>query len=178
MSRVGKQPVEVPAGVKVAIQGALVSVEGPRGKLDYSCGAGVGVEQVDGKLVVTLRGNDKQARANFGTTRSMLHNMVAGVSQGWKKSLVLTGVGYTARLEGEQLVLAAGLSHEPRITIPKGIECKVQKTSIDLESVDRQAVGDLAARIRRVQPPEPYLGKGISYVGERIRRKAGKAGKK
>ncbi len=178
MSRVGKQPVDVPAGVKVGIQGAQVSVEGPRGKLDFKCGAGIEVAQVDGKLVVTSLRNDRQARADFGTTRAMLQNMVVGVTQGWKRSLTLTGVGYTAKLQGNELVLAVGLSHEAKILIPTGINCKVEKTSIELEANDKQVVGDLAARIRRVQPPEPYLGKGISYTGERIRRKAGKAGKK
>lgn len=178
MSRVGKQPVDIPAGVKIGIQGSLVSVEGPRGKLDFRCREGVEVAQADGKLVVSINRNDRQTCANFGTTRAMLQNMVIGVTQGWKRSLTLTGVGYTAKLQGSELVLAVGLSHEAKILIPSTISCKVEKTSIELECNDKQVVGDLAARIRRVQPPEPYLGKGISYTGERIRRKAGKAGKK
>jgi large subunit ribosomal protein L6 len=177
MSRVGKQPVVIPSNVKVSINKRLVQIEGPRGKLEYEYSPEVAVKQEDGRLIVEPLRNDKPTRASWGSTRAHLHNMVIGVSQGWRRELELQGVGYGAKLQGQEIVLTVGLSHEPRIPLPQGIECKIDKSVIQLQSADRQAVGDFAARIRRVRKPEPYLGKGIRYVGERVRRKAGKAGK-
>lgn len=178
MSRIGKLPVEVPQGVKAAVAGALVSVEGPKGKLSFSVRPGVKVEVTDGKLVVSLVGSDAQAKTDYGTTRAILNNMVKGVSAGWKKTLELHGVGYTAKIQGKNLVLAVGFSHDVVMEIPEQIKATVNKNILDLESNDRELLGTFAAKIRDTQPPEPYLGKGIRYSDEKVRRKAGKTGKK
>jgi large subunit ribosomal protein L6 len=178
MSRIGKLPVALPQGVKGAVSGSMVSVEGPKGKLSYSVRPGVNVEFADGKFVVSMTGNDAQAKADYGTTRATLNNMVRGVSAGWKKTLELNGVGYTAKIQGKNLVLAVGFSHDVTMQIPDAIKCAVNKNIIDLESNDRELLGTFAAKVRDVQPPEPYLGKGIKYSDETIRRKAGKTGKK
>jgi large subunit ribosomal protein L6 len=177
MSRIGKLPVEVPQGVKATISGDTVLVEGPKGKLSYDVKSGVKVEVVESQVVVKLEGSDSQARANYGTTRAIINNMVQGVSKGWQKVLELHGVGYTAKQQGNDIVLSVGFSHDVTMTIPQGVSAKIAKTSIELESTDRELVGTFAAKIRDVQPPEPYLGKGIRYAGEKVRRKAGKAGK-
>jgi large subunit ribosomal protein L6 len=176
MSRVGKQPIEIPSGVTVSQSSGVVTVEGPRGKLDYRPGSGVSVASEEGKVTVSVLSEDKQARSNFGTTRAIINNMVVGVTKGWKRALELSGVGYTAELQGSELALSVGYSHEVKITIPEGVTCKASKTAIELEGNDKQLVGVTAAKIRWVRPPEPYLGKGILYAGEQIRRKAGKAG--
>lgn len=178
MSRIGKLPVAFPQGVKGAISGSVVSVEGPKGKLSYTVRPGVKVEVVDGKFMVSMTGNDAQSKADYGTTRATINNMVKGVSSGWKKSLELNGVGYTAKLQGKNLVLAVGFSHDVPMLIPDAVKCTVSKNVIELESNDRELLGTFAAKIRDVQPPEPYLGKGIKYSDETVRRKAGKTGKK
>lgn len=178
MSRIGKLPVAVPQGVKGAVSGSVVSVEGPKGKLSYSVRPGVKVEFAEGKFVVSLVGSDAQSKADYGTTRATINNMVKGVSTGWKKNLELNGVGYTAKLQGKSLVLAVGFSHDVTMDVPDAIKCTVGKNTIELESNDRELLGTFAAKIRGVQPPEPYLGKGIKYSDEKIRRKAGKTGKK
>ncbi len=177
MSRIGKLPVEVPQGVKATVSGDTVLVEGPKGKLSYDVKSGVKVELAESQVVVKLEGSDSQARANYGTTRAIINNMVQGVSKGWQKVLELHGVGYTAKQQGNDIVLSVGFSHDVIMTIPQGVSAKVAKTSIELESTNRELVGTFAAKIRDVQPPEPYLGKGIRYAGEKVRRKAGKAGK-
>ena len=177
MSRVGKQPVTIPSGVKVAIGAGEVTVEGPKGKLSQRISALVKVEQQDGALQVSPLSESKQARADYGTARSLLNNMVLGVTQGWSKKLELVGVGFTAALQGNQLVLNTGYSHQTKMDVPADVTCKAQKTEIELESADKQALGQFAARVRRVCPPEPYLGKGIKYSDEVVRRKAGKTGK-
>jgi large subunit ribosomal protein L6 len=178
MSRIGKLPVVVPQGVKAAVAGAIVSVEGPKGKLSFSVRPGVKVEVTDGKFVVSLVGSDAQAKTDYGTTRAILNNMVKGVSAGWKKTLELHGVGYTAKIQGKNLVLAVGFSHDVVMEIPEQIKATVNKNILDLESNDRELLGTFAAKIRDTQPPEPYLGKGIRYSDEKVRRKAGKTGKK
>lgn len=178
MSRVGKQPVVVPSGVKAAIQNGMVQIEGPKGKLSFSPASTVKIVYGDGKIVVERIGTEPQARADFGTARAVINNMVLGVTKGWKRSLEMNGVGYTAKVQGQTLVLAVGFSHEVSIPFPKEVKCTVTKNIIDLEGADRQLIGTLAAKIRKVQPPEPYLGKGIKFVEETVRRKAGKAGKK
>lgn len=176
MSKVGKQPVVLPKGVEASISGDTISIKGPRGSLSHTIGSGVQVKQEGENLVVELVGKDKQARANYGTVRSLLNNMAIGVSQGWKKSLELNGVGYTAELAGDMLTLSLGYSHKVNFAIPKEVSCSAKKTAIELESNDKQLVGNLAAQIRLSCPPEPYLGKGVRYSGEQVRRKAGKAG--
>ena len=178
MSRIGKLPVALPQGVKGAVSGAVVSVEGPKGKLSYTVRPGVKVELNDGKFAVSLIGADGQSKADYGTTRATINNMVKGVSIGWKKILELHGVGYTAKLQGKNLVLSVGFSHDVTMLLPDAVKCTVTKNIIDLESNDREALGTFAAKVRDVQPPEPYLGKGIKYSDEKVRRKAGKTGKK
>lgn len=178
MSRIGRLPVAVPQGVKAAVQGDMVVIEGPHGKLQYQPSRRVKVSIEGAKIVVGMTGSDKQSKADYGTTRAHLNNMVQGVSKGWKRSLELSGLGYSAKMDGKRLVLAVGLSHESAFDVPAGIKCSVGKSVIDLESVDKQLLGAFASKVRRVRPPEPYLGKGIKYSGEVIRRKAGKAGKK
>jgi large subunit ribosomal protein L6 len=178
MSRIGKLPVVLPQGVKAAVSGNIVSVEGPKGKLSYSIRPGINVEVVDGKFVVSMTGTDAQAKADYGTARATLNNMVTGVSKGWKKVLELNGVGYTAKAQGKNLVLSVGFSHEVVLEIPAAIKCTINKNQVELESNDRELLGTFAAKVRDKQPPEPYLGKGIKYSDEVVRRKAGKTGKK
>jgi large subunit ribosomal protein L6 len=178
MSRIGKLPVAMPSGVKGAVANGVVSVEGPKGKLSYSMRPGVGVELVNGQFVFTQTGSDAQAKADFGTARATVNNMVKGVNQGWKKTLELHGVGYTAKLQGANLVLAVGFSHDVVMEVPQGIKCTINKNIVDLEAADKELLGGFAAKVRDVQPPEPYLGKGIKYSDEKVRRKAGKTGKK
>lgn len=177
MSRVGKKPVEIPKDVEVSVNAGQVSVKGPKGALHYNIGSGVNVSRDGTAVVVSVAASDKQTRANFGTTRAMINNMVKGVTKGWQRSLEMSGVGYTAKVAGDLLTLAVGYSHEVKIIVPKGVTCSLNKNIITLDSCDKEAVGTLASRIRKVRPPEPYLGKGIKYVEEKIRRKAGKAGK-
>jgi large subunit ribosomal protein L6 len=178
MSRIGKLPVVIPSGVKGAVANGVVSVEGPKGKLSYSMRPGVAVEVTNGQFVFSLTGSDAQARADFGTARATVNNMVKGVNAGWKKTLELHGVGYTAKMQGTNLVLAVGFSHDVVMEIPQGIKCTINKNVVDLEAADKELLGGFAAKVRDVQPPEPYLGKGIKYSDERVRRKAGKTGKK
>lgn len=178
MSRIGKLPVALPSGVKGAVAGGVVSVEGPKGKLAFTIRQGTSVELTDGKFVVSMTGTDLQAKANYGTVRATINNMVQGVSKGWKKTLELNGVGFNAKLQGQKLVLSVGFSHDVTMDVPTVVKCNVQKNSIEMESADREVLGTFAAKVRDVQPPEPYLGKGIKYSDEKVRRKAGKTGKK
>lgn len=178
MSRIGRRPVPIPQGVSVQVVDSQVVVEGPKGRLTQPLLPEVRVEVEDGQAVVTRVGDEKRHRALHGLTRSLLANMVQGVTQGFKKSLELKGVGYRAQKQGNKLVLAVGYSRPVELTPPPGIEVEVPApTKITVRGIDKQLVGQVAADIRAVRPPEPYLGKGISYEGERIRRKAGKAGK-
>jgi large subunit ribosomal protein L6 len=178
MSRIGKLPVGVPSGVTATVESDAVLVKGPKGQLRYTPGKGVKVVFEGGKLVVSADTSNKQTKADFGSARAHLNNMVKGVSEGWKRSLELNGVGFNAKLQGQVLVLSVGYSHEVKLDMPKEVKCVITKNVIELDSHDKNLVGVIAARIRRVCPPEPYLGKGIKYVDETIRRKAGKTGKK
>ncbi|MDZ4787116.1 MAG: 50S ribosomal protein L6 [bacterium] len=180
MSRVGKQPVEMPKGVQASITGNMVSIQGPKGKLEYQLGRGISVK-VDGtKLHLSATvGEDAQIGANWGSARATINNMVFGVNTGWTRNLELQGVGYGATVAKNSLKLNVGYSHEVVMPIPQGVSCKIDKNIIVmLESADKQVLGNFASNIRKVRPPEPYLGKGIRIVGETVRRKAGKAGKK
>jgi large subunit ribosomal protein L6 len=177
MSRIGKQPVELPAGVKASVIGQLIRVEGPKGKLEQKFSSNISVAQDGNVLVVKPLKDSPQAKADYGTTRSLVNNMVLGVTNGWGRKLELVGVGFTAALQGQKLTLNTGYSHKVDIELPKEVKATVQKTSIEIESCDKQQVGELAAMIRNVCPPEPYLGKGIRYSGEVVRKKAGKSGK-
>jgi large subunit ribosomal protein L6 len=178
MSRIGKQPVAVPSGVTASIESGAVFVKGPKGQLRYTPGNGVKVVFEGGKLLVSADISDKQTKADYGSTRAHLNNMVKGVTEGWKRGLELNGVGFNAKLQGQTLVLSTGYSHEVKLEVPIEVKCVITKNLIELESHDKNLVGMLAARIRKVCPPEPYLGKGIKYTHETIRRKAGKTGKK
>jgi large subunit ribosomal protein L6 len=177
MSRIGKQAVIVPSSVKVENNGNLVRVVGPKGDLSFSLQDGVSVSIDEGAVRVSCFGKSKQARANFGTTRALINNMVNGVTKGWSKKLILSGVGYNAKTSGSVLTLNVGYSHEVNIDIPSSIVCKATGTTVEVEGCDRELVGTIAAKIRDVAPPEPYLGKGIRYDNETVRRKAGKTGK-
>jgi large subunit ribosomal protein L6 len=184
MSRIGKLPVVVPQGVKGAVSNGMVSVEGPKGRLSMPVAAGISVALEGDKFLVSVSGSDaggledRNIKTMYGTTRALLNNMVVGVTQGWKKSLELVGVGFGAKLQGNSLILTVGFSHDVVLAVPEGVTCQVTKNTIELQSVDKEKVGTFAAKVRDVQPPEPYLGKGIKYAGEAIRRKAGKTGKK
>ena len=178
MSRVGKQPVDLPKDITAEITANRVSLKSSKGSLAMAVGSGVEIKKEANQLIVSMIGIDSQSKANWGTTRARLDNMVKGLTTGWKRSLEMNGVGFTAKLNGQNLVLAVGFSHDVTIILPKEIKCAVTKNVIDLESVDRELVGTYAAKIRKVQPPEPYLGKGIKYAEEKVRRKAGKTGKK
>jgi large subunit ribosomal protein L6 len=177
MSRIGKQPVVVPDKVEVFVEGSRVGVKGPKGTLSLVCPEGTAALLKEGSVHVSCFGKSKQAKANFGTTRALIANMVKGVSAGWSKKLLLNGVGYQAKQNGNILTLIVGYSHEVNLQIPENLICKTAGTSIEMESADRELLGTFAARVRDVAPPEPYLGKGIRYDNENVRRKAGKTGK-
>jgi large subunit ribosomal protein L6 len=177
MSKIGKQPVILPEGVSAEIAGQTVKITGPKGSLTLTLARGIDVEMKDKMLVVTTKGKSKQAMANFGTSRALLNNMVLGVTEGWKKELELVGTGYRAEVNGTTLVLTIGLSHPVKIEAPEGIAFSVEKSIINVAGSDRELVGRVAAQIRAVKPPEPYKGKGIKYLEEVVRRKAGKAAK-
>jgi len=178
MSRVGRQPVAVPSGVKIGIANQLISVEGPKGRLEYGIAKGLSVAQENNSLVIKVdAGASRQTRADYGSIRAHIQNMVIGVTTGWKRSLELNGVGYTASIAGQKLELKVGFSHEVIIDLPKAVKGGVVKNVIELESHDKQLLGVVASGIRKIRPPEPYLGKGIKHTTEKIRRKAGKTGK-
>ncbi|WP_324668439.1 50S ribosomal protein L6 [Geochorda subterranea] len=178
MSRIGRQPVKIPPGVEVTIDGATVRVKGPKGELVQRLHPDIEVEHVDGTIVVRRPSDEKHHRALHGLTRALIANMVVGVTQGYEKALELRGVGYRAARQGSSLVLTVGFSHPVVIEPLPGVEIDVPAANrIVVRGLDKQAVGEMAARIRKVRPAEPYLGKGIAYQGEQIRRKAGKAGK-
>lgn len=179
MSRIGRMPVVVPAGVEVEIKGSYVKVKGPRGQLERVFPADMQISKEDGNLTVSRPSDERTHRALHGMTRALLNNMVVGVSTGFSKVLEVNGVGYRAELNGNNLVLNVGYSHPIVVEPPPGISFEVDARSrqIKVTGYDKQEVGQVAADIRKVRPPEPYKGKGIKYLDERIRRKAGKAGK-
>lgn len=179
MSRIGRLPIPIPQGVDVRIDGLTVTVKGPKGELAQTFPEGVTIAVEDGNIVVRRVSDNRRHKAFHGLTRALLANMVEGVTKGFEKKLEIEGVGYRAELQGQELVLWVGFSHPVRIQPLPGITFKVDKggREITVQGIDKQVVGEMAARIRRVRPPEPYKGKGIRYAGEVIRRKAGKAGK-
>lgn len=181
MSRIGKQPVPLPSGVKATIAGQLVKLEGPKGKLEREIRPEISVKEEDGSLVFTRNNDSKQSRAFHGLERSLAFNMVAGVSEGFVKELALVGVGYKADVKGKSIELHLGFSHSINFPLPEGINAELLKEGRDsfikLEGVDKQRVGQVAAEIRSLRPPEPYKGKGVRYRNEEVRRKAGKSGK-
>lgn len=175
MSRIGKQPVELPQGVTVDVRGGEVAVNGPLGELRAPLPAGLAVQIEDGRATVTRAGEDRRTRSLHGTLRSVLANMVEGVSKGFARDLEIEGVGFRANVEGRELSMALGFASAVKLRIPEGIEIKVDGgTKMSVRGCDKQAVGDTAARIRSGFPAEPYKGKGIRYAAERVRRKVGK----
>lgn len=179
MSRIGKLPVTVPSGVTVNINKNLVTVKGPKGELSRDLPPEINLQQEDGLVTVTRNSDHRTHRAKHGLTRALINNMVTGVSNGFRRQLYIEGVGYRAAVEGKNLVLNLGYSHPIVFEPPAGISFEVDKTGRDLTivGIDKELVGEIAARIRRTRPPEPYKGKGVRYADEKIRRKAGKAGK-
>jgi large subunit ribosomal protein L6 len=175
MSKIGKQPVLIPAGVTVEVSGHTVKVTGPKGTLEKHFPAEIAVEVKEGKVLVSTKGSGKYVMSLFGTTRALINNDVKGVSTGWSKKLELVGTGFKAELAGSTLSLTVGYSHPVKIEAPNGITFKVEKTVVTVEGSNRELVGQVSADIRGVRPPEPYKGKGIKYSDEIIRRKAGKA---
>ena len=175
MSRIGNKHIVLPAGVTVTQEGNNAKVSGPKGTLLVSLNSGIDMK-VEGTVVTFTRQNEqKQTKQNHGTVRANVHNAVVGVSEGYKKSLEMRGIGYKAQLQGKDLVLWAGYSHTVTIVPDEGVKVTiVDPTNIDVEGIDKQAVGQTAARIREVRPPEPYLGKGIRYKGEYVATKEGK----
>jgi large subunit ribosomal protein L6 len=178
MSRIGRQPIEVPAGVEVKVQGLEVLVSGPKGKLKRTIDPRISVKLEDKKVILTRQGEDKATRALHGLYRALINNMVTGVKDGFSKNLELSGVGYRAAKEGKKLVMTLGFSHPVNFDPPEGIEFTVEgQNKVKVAGIDRELVGQIAANIRAARPVEPYKGKGIKYEGEVVRRKAGKAAK-
>ena len=177
MSRIGKAPVEIPGGVNAEISGRSVKVTGPKGELTVPVGRGVEVRQEDGSLVLERASDAPEHKAMHGLTRSLIQNAVTGVTEGFSKTLQIAGVGYRAALQGRDVNLQVGYSHPVLIHPREGVEFEVPNaTTIVVRGIDKQRVGQVAAEIRKVRPPEPYKGKGIRYSDEQIRRKVGKAG--
>ena len=175
MSRIGKQPIPVPDGVEITIEPELVRVKGPKGELAERVSREISVEQQNGELLVTRPTDRGEHRALHGLTRSLIANMVEGVTNGYEKRLEIQGVGYRAQLQGSRLVLALGYSHPVEVDAPDGIDFEVpMPTRIVVRGISKQAVGEVAANIRKQRPPEPYKGKGIRYEGEHVARKVGK----
>ena len=179
MSRIGRMPIPIPEGVGVDIKDSHVTVKGPKGELSRSFHLDMKISIQDGQIVVSRPTDNRQHRALHGLTRALLANMVTGVTEGYRKDLEIRGVGYRADLQGDNLVLHVGFSHSVEIAPLLGITFGVESRgkAIIVEGMDKELVGEVAARVRRVRPPEPYKGKGIRYVGEHVRHKAGKAGK-
>lgn len=176
MSRVGNKAISLPEKVKIETQGADVTVEGPKGKLQWSLPAGITMEQKDGEVIVSRESDKREKRALHGTSRSLIQNMIVGVSEGFVKDLEINGVGLRAALKGSDLDLSLGKSHPIIHPIPSGLTVTVtDSTKIKVEGIDKQLVGQFAAEVRRFYPPEPYKGKGVRYAGEFVRRKAGKS---
>lgn len=178
MSKVGKQPIAVPSGVDAKVSGLTFECKGPKGSLSVAINEAIGITIADGNIVLERKNEEKLTRAMHGTLRALINNSIVGVSEGYTKQLEIQGVGYRAQLQGDKLVLNIGFCHTVEIDAPAGIKftCPDQ-THIDVTGIDKQAVGQIAAEIRAVRKPEPYKGKGIRYVGEYVRRKAGKSAK-
>ena len=179
MSRIGKQPIPVPDKVSVSLEGLSVTVKGPKGELNRTLPEGVTISQVDNSIVVTPVSDKRKSRERHGLCRSLVANMIEGVSKGYTRKLEIVGVGSRAQVKGKNLVVSAGYSHPVEVVPPNGIAFAVQNnTNVTVSGADKELVGNEAAKIRAIRPPEPYKGKGIKYEGERILRKAGKSGKK
>ncbi len=179
MSRIGRKPIPVPSGVTIDVDGRMIRVKGPKGELSRELRPETTLDVRDGEIVVNRASDSKQDRAYHGLTRALVANMVEGVTQGYQRALEIVGVGYRAEMKGNTLVLNVGYSHQVQYPAPEGIKISTTgPTVVVVEGIDKQKVGQVAAEIRAVRPPEPYKGKGIRYQGEQVRRKAGKAGAK
>jgi large subunit ribosomal protein L6 len=180
MSRIGKAPIAVPSGVDVVVSGRTITVKGPKGTLSRAIPGEIVVRQEDSSLLVERPDDERNSRALHGLTRSLVNNMVLGVTDGFRKQLEIVGVGYRAEAQGPNAVkLALGFSHPVNVTAPEGISFEVPNaTQVVVTGIDKEVVGQVAANIRSIRKPEPYKGKGVRYAGERVQRKAGKAGKK
>ena len=178
MSRIGKMPIAVPKGVEMKIDGKQVTVKGPKGELARQFHERVDIVVEDGEAQVTRADDTRESRALHGLSRALLANMVTGVSEGFKKELEIIGVGYRAALKGSDLEMQLGFSHPVSVAAPEGVTFEVpEPTKVVITGIDKELVGQVAANIRKIRPPEPYKGKGIRYAGEHVRRKAGKAGR-
>ena len=177
MSRVGKLPIKVPSGVTITVDSGSVSVVGPKGTLEQFMMPGIDVVQENGELIITRQSDEPKIRAKHGLMRALLNNMVQGVSNGFEKKLEINGVGFRVSLAGNTLKMNLGFSHEVTYALPAGISAAVEANVITISGISKQQVGQVAAEIRSLKKPEPYKGKGIKYVGERIIRKSGKSGK-
>jgi large subunit ribosomal protein L6 len=178
MSRIGKMPVSVPGGVDVSVDGQLVTVKGPKGTLSHTLAEPITIEREDGALLVRRPDDERRSRALHGLSRTLVNNMVIGVTQGYEKKLEINGVGYRVALRGSELEFSLGFSHPVRVVPPEGITFVVEApTRFSVQGIDKQKVGEVAANIRRLRRPDPYKGKGVRYSGEVIRRKVGKTGK-
>ena len=175
MSRIGKKPIPVPAGVTIGVDGQTVSVKGPKGQLAWTVSEEIALSQDDGQLTLTPRSDSQRANAMWGLSRTLVNNMVVGVTAGYEEVLELVGVGYRAQMKGQALSMQLGFSHEVDIPAPDGIKFATPRpVEVRISGIDKQAVGEMAARIRKIRPPEPYKGKGVRYLGESVRRKEGK----
>ena len=179
MSRIGKNPVQVPAGVDVTIEGALITVKGPKGELSHTVKSPISIERNEsGEIVVSRPNDERESRSLHGLTRTLINNMVIGVTQGYEKKLEIVGTGYRVAAKGSDLEFALGFSHPVVVNAPEGITFEVETPQrLHIRGIDNQVVGEVAANIRKLRKPEPYKGKGVRYKGEHVRRKAGKAGK-
>jgi large subunit ribosomal protein L6 len=175
MSRIGKKAVAIPAGVTVTLQGQTVTVKGPKGQLAWTVSDEIEVKQEGAELTFVPRNDTQRAKGMWGLSRTLIGNMVEGVTKGYEETLELVGVGYRAAMKGQALSMQLGFSHDVDIPAPEGIAFAVPKqTEVRVSGIDKQLVGEVAARIRRIRPPEPYKGKGVRYAGEKVRRKEGK----
>jgi large subunit ribosomal protein L6 len=177
LSRIGKKPITIPEGVTVEINGDTVVVKSKTGELSQKIKGKIKVTTGDGKVLVESKEEGRSNKAMHGLYRSLIQNMVWGLSKGWNKGLELIGVGYRAAVSGNKLVLNVGFSHPVEFELPTGIKAVVTESKVNISGFDKQMVGEVAAKIRKIRPPEPYKGKGIRYIGEIVRRKAGKAAK-
>ena len=178
MSRIGRMPVAIPGGVDVTISGREVTVKGPKGTLSLEVAAPIEVTRADGSITVTRPSDEGEIRALHGLSRSLIANMVTGVTEGYRKTLEIVGVGYRVQAKGSNLEFSLGFSHPVTVSPPEGITLRVETpTRLVVEGIDKQQVGEVAANIRKLRKPDPYKGKGLRYSGEHIRRKVGKAGK-
>ena len=174
MSRVGKKPILIPPGVEIKTEGQRIVVKGPKGEIQREVRPEIKIEVKEGKIIFSPQQETKKTNAFWGLTRALIFNMVKGVTDGYEKKLQIEGVGYRAGLEGDSLVLKLGFSHPVKVKQPEGIKFLVEKNIVSVSGIDKELVGQLAAKIRKVSPPEPYKGTGIRYFGEVVRRKAGK----